>query len=97
MREITATELSRNLRQILDRVEFMGEELLVVRNNHQIARIVPCSAHLTAMEAMADLYETLPEEAAAGWLEDSRLPFGDMNRKGPAQGHADEMRDPWAS
>ena len=97
MREITATELSRNLRRILDSVEFMGEEVLVVRNNHHIARIVPGSAHLTAMEAMADIYGTLPEDAAAGWLEDSRQPFGDMNRKDSAQGRVDEMRDPWAS
>lgn len=74
MREITATELSRNLRQILDSVEFMGEELLVVRNNHHIARIIPGSVHLTAMEAMTDIYGTLPEDAATGWLEDSRFP-----------------------
>jgi hypothetical protein len=27
---------------------------------------------MTALEAMADLYRTLPEDAAEGWLEESR-------------------------
>ena len=70
--EITTTELARNLRKTLDRVEFRGEEIRVVRNRHPIARIVPSPGRQTALEAMADLHRTLPESAAAGWLEDSR-------------------------
>ena len=51
-----------------------------------IDRIVPGSAHLTAIEAMGDLYRTLPEDAARGWLPDSRT-------KGTVES---EARDPWA-
>lgn len=87
MRTVTATEFARNFRTMLDSVEFMHEELIVVRNNHEVARIVPGPAIMTALEAMADIYRTLPEEAAAGWLEDS---------KRAEKGLKDEVRDPWA-
>jgi len=41
MKEITATELSRNLPKVLDRVEHQREELTITSKNHKIARIVP--------------------------------------------------------
>ncbi len=88
MTQITATELARNLRQVLDRMEFTGEEVVVTRNNQPIARILPGGRRMTALEAMADLYRTLPEEAAAGWIEDSRRGEDDP---------VEELRDPWAS
>ena len=81
MREITVAELSRHLHELLNRVEFAGEELLVVRNHHQIARIIPNTAHLTAREAMADLYQTLSDDAADGWIEGSHQPLGDQENK----------------
>ena len=88
MRTVTATELARNFREMLDKVEFKREELVVVRNNHEVARIIPGPATMTALEAMADIYRTLPEEAARGWLEDTHQ----------AKEHlSDEVRDPWAS
>ena len=88
MKTITATELARKFKQLMDLVEFQGEELIVIRNNHQIAKITPGPAKMTALEAMSDLYRTLSEDAAARWLEDSR--------KIP-QGSLAEVRDPWAS
>jgi antitoxin (DNA-binding transcriptional repressor) of toxin-antitoxin stability system len=97
MREITITELAGNLRQILDTVESMGEEILIVHNKRHIARIVPGVVYLTALEAMTDLYNTLPEDAAAGWFEDSRQPFSRAAEAGEAPGYVDEMRDPWDS
>jgi hypothetical protein len=54
--EMTVTESVRNLKSIFDR----------------IARIVPGSPHLAAIEAMGGLYRTLPEDAAKGWIEDGR-------------------------
>lgn len=83
---MTVTEFVRKLKTIFDRIEYKGEEVILVRNKHRIARIVPGSAHLTAVEAMGDLYRTLPDDAARGWLEDSRLPA-------KVDG---EARDPWA-
>jgi hypothetical protein len=86
MIEMTVTEFVRRLKSIFDRIEYKGEEVILVRNKHRIARIIPGSAHLTAIEAMGDLYRTLPEDAAKGWLADSRLE-GIIDR---------EVRDPWA-
>lgn len=88
MKTVTATELARNFRTMLDRVEFKHEELIVVRNNHEVARIIPGPSLMTAIEAMSDLYRTLPEKAAADWLKDTRSAGGKLK---------EEMRDPWES
>ena len=83
MGTMTATEFARNIKKSLDRVEFGGEEIIIVRNTHKIARIIPGSPHLTALEAMADLYQTLAPDAATDWVKDSRIPAR----------LSDEMRD----
>jgi len=88
MRSITATELARNLRQVLDNIMSTHEEYVIERNHQQIARIVPSAGHQTALEAMADLYRTLPEDAAGNWLKDSQSPAGTIN---------EEIRNPWDS
>lgn len=72
MRTITATELARNLRQVLDRLRADGEEVVIERNHEPIARLVPGPGRQTALQAMADLYRTLPAKSAAGWLQDAR-------------------------
>ena len=69
---MTVTEMARNFREVLNRVEFDGEEIILIRNHHQVAQILPGSAHQNALEAMSDLYQTLPDEAAKTWLADSR-------------------------
>jgi antitoxin (DNA-binding transcriptional repressor) of toxin-antitoxin stability system len=91
MKTITATELARNLRRVLDRLAIEGEEIVIERNREQVARLLPGPARQTALEAMADLYRTLPEDAAANWEADSR--------KGRWKGtRLDKgVRDPWAS
>ena len=90
MKTITATELARNLRQILDRLVADGEEIVVERNHQRVARILPGPGRQTALEAMADLYRTLPDDAAAGWVESGRQALGG--------GRLDkDIRDPWAT
>jgi hypothetical protein len=42
---------------------------------------------MTALEAMADIYQTLPPDAAKDWLKESRL-HGKLS---------EEIRDPWDS
>ncbi len=91
MRTISATELARNLSAILDRLTAEGEELVIERNHRALARLVPGPAQMTALEAMADLYRTLPEKAAAGWEKDSRA----SNLKGDRVVRG--LRDPWRS
>lgn len=49
--------------------------------------------HQTAPEAMADLYRTLPEPAAEGWLE--ARSSGEDRKTGA--GTLSELRDPWAN
>jgi len=43
--------------------------LIIIRNNHQVAKISPGPATMTALEAMSDLYRTLPEDAGATWVK----------------------------
>ncbi|MBA4417876.1 MAG: type II toxin-antitoxin system Phd/YefM family antitoxin [Syntrophus sp. (in: bacteria)] len=88
MRSVTATELVRNFKQLFDLVEFHGEELTVMRNNHQVAKIVPGLATMNALDAMSDLYRTLPDNAATEWAKD-------MRENGMAL--SEDIRDPWAS
>ena len=73
MIEITVTEFARNLRSIFDKIEHNGEEIVLIRNNQKIARILPGSPLLTAVQAMGDLYKTLSDDAAENWLEESRM------------------------
>ena len=87
MGTMTATEFAKNIKKTLDRLEFGGEEIIVIRNNHKIARLIPGSHHLTALEAMADLYQTLPPDAASDWAKESRM-RGKLS---------EEIRDPWDS
>jgi antitoxin (DNA-binding transcriptional repressor) of toxin-antitoxin stability system len=91
MKTITATELARNLRRVLDRVVADGEEVVIERNHEQIARLVAGPGRQNALEVMADLYRTLPEDVAANWEKDARASRwkGSKVAKG--------MRDPWAS
>lgn len=85
----TSTDSVRNFHKYLDSLESKGEEVVIVRNNQGIARLVPGPTHQTTLEAMADLYRTLPEDAAAEWPADSRR---------HATGNLDEeFRDPWAT
>lgn len=90
MKTITATELARNLRQVLDRLAVEAEEIVIERNHQQIGRLVPWPGRQTALEAMADLYRTLPETAGEGWLRDSRAGAGEETLE---QG----VKDPWRS
>jgi antitoxin (DNA-binding transcriptional repressor) of toxin-antitoxin stability system len=91
LKSITATDLARNLRRVLDRLAVEGEEIVIERNGQQVARLLPGPARQSAVEAMADLYRTLPDDAAATWEADSR--------KGRWQGSRlnKGIRDPWTS
>lgn len=90
MRTITATQLARNLREVLDRLAVEGGEIIVERNHRQVARILPGPGCQSALEAMADLYRTLSPEAGAGWERDGRGGPGSRTV-------GDEFRDPWDS
>lgn len=87
MRSMTATELARKLRVVLDSLERGEEELVVMRNRHPVARMVPGTARMTAIEALADLHQTLDDQTGEAWLADIEK-SGNPDR--------DALRDPWA-
>ncbi len=91
MKTITATQLARNLRQVLESLLSDREEVVIERNHRQVARLVPGPGRQTALEAMSDLYRTLPEDAAATWEADAKR---DKRRSGRLD---KELRDPWRS
>jgi len=91
LKTITATNLARNLRRILDRLAVEGEGIVIERNRQQVARLLPGPAQQTALEVMADLYRTLPDDAGTTWEVDSRKGRWKGNRLDRG------IRDPWAS
>ncbi|MFU8897071.1 MAG: type II toxin-antitoxin system Phd/YefM family antitoxin [Gammaproteobacteria bacterium] len=88
MRKITATELARNLRAVMDRVRETGEAYIVERGGQPVVQVMPTPGEQNAEQALADLYRTLSPGVAEGWLEDAR-------RGGEALD--EEPRDPWVS
>lgn len=72
MRTITATELSRNMRQILNQLLIEGQIFIIERNHREIGRLIPGPGRQTAIEAMADLYQTLSPDIGHVWKKDSR-------------------------
>lgn len=84
MEKVSATELARNTREILDRVVGLGETIAVERNHTLIAQILPAERTMTAAQALADLRPTLTPKEGSQWLKDSK---GDFDNT---------VRDPWA-
>ncbi len=84
MQTISATDLARNTREILDKVANQGEAVAIERNRALIAQIVPPERTMTAAQALAGLRPMLTPEQAADWLADSKGDFDDA------------VRDPWA-
>jgi antitoxin (DNA-binding transcriptional repressor) of toxin-antitoxin stability system len=90
MQTITATELARNTRAVLDTVASRGETVAIERNQTLIAQIIPPQRTMTASQALAGLalpglaFPILTPAQATAWLKDSKDGFGDA------------VRDPWA-
>lgn len=93
MREMSATELSRNLSRVLDWVEFKGEVIVILRNEHAVARLLPGLQKMTALEALVDLYQTLPEDAGKSWLKDSR----NLGKNSKRRSSLKNLVNPWDS
>lgn len=84
MQTISATDLARNTREVLDKVANRGETVVVERNRVVIARIVPPERTMTAAQALSGLPVMLTPSQAAAWLQDARGAFDEA------------VRDPWA-
>jgi antitoxin (DNA-binding transcriptional repressor) of toxin-antitoxin stability system len=78
MQSINATELVKNMREILDTVSRTGETVFVERNSVMIAQIVPPERTMTARQALAGLaFPMLTPNEAKAWLKDSKAGFDD--------------------
>ena len=90
MKILTVTEAARNFSRVLDEVEREQEEIVLVRNHRQIARLVPEPTAQNALEVLGDLYRTLDEQTA-----DALSKAIKRTRKGKAR-TLRGLRNPWA-
>lgn len=91
MKTLSVTEVARNFSAVLDGVEREQEEVVLVRNRRQIARLIPEPPAQTAIEVLGDLYRTLDD----GTAEALAAAIGSA-KKG-RRGTLEELRNPWAS
>ena len=85
MQAISATDLARNTREMLDRVSSQGETVAIQRNQTLIAQIVPILRTMSAAQAIEGLGQSmLTPKQANTWLTDSKEQFSEA------------VRDPWA-
>lgn len=86
MKTMTATDIVRNFRHVLDVMERNAEEITIVRNNKPVARIIPGVPCMSAIEVLGDLYRTIEPDEGKRWLDDA----GKINRH-----ISGKVRDPW--
>jgi prevent-host-death family protein len=91
MKTLTVTEVARNFSAVMDGVEADQEEIVVMRNNKPVARLVPEPPALHALEVLGDLFRTLDDKAA-----DALVDAVNVARKSN-RGTLEELRNPWAS
>lgn len=90
MKRKSATEVARNFSAVLDEVERDQEEIILVRNQRQVARLVPEAPRQDALAVFGDLYRTLDDETA------DALSSAIVSRRKSRRGRVAELRDPWA-
>jgi len=64
MKTLNVTEVARNFSSVLDQVEKNQEEIILVRNHRQIARLIPEPPAQDALSVLGDLHRTLDDETA---------------------------------
>ena len=68
VKTLSATRFARNFSAVLDTVERDQEEIVVVRNERAITRLVPEPARQDALSVFGDLYRTLDDQTADALL-----------------------------
>ena len=91
MKEFTVTEVARNFSAVMDRIEEKQEEIVLIRNNRPIARLVPEPPAQNALDVLGDLYRTLDEGTADALVEAIK------SQRKSKRGTLKELRSPWAS
>jgi antitoxin (DNA-binding transcriptional repressor) of toxin-antitoxin stability system len=91
VKTLTVSEVARRFSSVLDEVERDREEIVLVRNRRQIARLIPEPAAKNALEVLNDVFGKLDGETAEALIK----AIG-RNRNGKNT-RIDTLRDPWAS
>jgi antitoxin (DNA-binding transcriptional repressor) of toxin-antitoxin stability system len=91
MKTMTVTEVARNFSSVMDGVESEQEEIILLRNNRPVGRLVPEPPEKTALEVLGDLYRTLDDKTADALAEAIK-----STRKGKGA-TLKGLRNPWVS
>ena len=90
MKTLSVTDVARNFSAVLDALERDQEEIVLVRNQRQIARLIPEAPHQDALNVFGDLFRTLDDETA------DALSAAIASQRKSRRGRVAELRDPWA-
>jgi antitoxin (DNA-binding transcriptional repressor) of toxin-antitoxin stability system len=90
MKTLSVTEVARNFSAVLDALERDQEEVVLVRNQRQVARLVPEAPRQDALSVFGDLYRTLDDETA------DALSAAIATQRKARTGRVAELRNPWA-
>ncbi len=90
MKTLSVTDVARNFSAVLDAVERDQEEIVLVRNQRPVARLVPEAPRQDALSVFGDLYRTLDDQTAEA------LSAAIASNRKSRRGRVAELRDPWA-
>jgi len=90
VKTLSVTDVARNFSAVLDAVERDQEEVVLVRNQRHVARLVPEAPRQDALSVFGDLYRTLDDQTAEA------LSAAIASNRKRRRGRVAELRDPWA-
>jgi PHD/YefM family antitoxin component YafN of YafNO toxin-antitoxin module len=82
--------VARNFSAVLDALERDQEEIVLVRNQRHVARLIPEAPYQDALSVFGDLYRTLDDATA------DALSAAIASQRKSRRGRVPELRDPWA-
>lgn len=90
MKRLSVTDVARNFRAVLDAVEQDQEEIVLVRDQRRVARLVPEDPRQDALEVFGDLCSTIDGDTA------DRLSAAIAAQRKSRRGRLSELRNPGA-
>ena len=84
------TDVARNFSPDLDALERDQEEIVLVRNQRHVARLIPEAPRQDALSVFGDLYRALDDHTAEA------LSAAIASQRKSRRGRIAELRDPWA-
>jgi prevent-host-death family protein len=90
VKTLSVTDVARNFSAVLDAVERDQEEVVLVRNQRHVARLIPEAPRQDALSVFGDLYRTLDDQTAEA------LSAAIASNRKSRRGRVAELRDPWA-